>query len=759
MKDGLSKTSAYLIHTENTSWFLLCPRVRESVLSESKKSTLGLSAALTTATLSIPGNIAFGYWALMPLGPQWANRGALAGVFCSLFGAAIANILGTNPGLISGPKAPTTLVFATVLIQAANWLAPESAPAEHAHILISLGLATVCLSGLIQILLGTLKLGRIIQSMPHPVVSGFVNATAFILVASQWSVLIGSSLGNSSVVSENAWHPWNAAVALLTIAATLGARHFKTRISPLLIGLLAGSLAHHGFAQLAPTGSLGVTLPTIEMSSYSGIELAGITGLWGRDDLGGLVVIILTSAITMAILNSVDTLLTSLALEHLNKQNTKGDRELIVQGTANMLTGALGTLSCAGMVARTTIHYRSGGRTRISVILACVFTPMLVLLAAPILALVPKAAVSGLLAAIGILLVDSWSLGLLTDFFKGRYQGNKSLAVILLMVLAGVFFSIIAAVILGLILSVYFFLQSLSLNLFHRIQKGSRVRSRLHRSPQSSSILEKEGDKILILELAGPLFFGSAQTLKESIEQGVAAESPWVIIDFSRVHAIDSTASRILVHLFEQSSKKGRSLLFCGIHGRTDESSSESLTYQFPKIPEAHVFADQDRALEHAEDELLKGLGQLEDGAEFTIEELEFFQSLSPQAMEKLKPHFKPAHYQANDRIIEQGESGHRLFVLAKGRVDVVVDAEDSDFTIRVYSMSAGVFFGEMALFADTVRSAHVYARDAVTCLEVSQESFNQLSQEDPALALSLTQYITGALAARLRNANKLLTD
>lgn len=150
-----------------------------------------LSGAISAAIITLPMSIGYGIIAFAPLGVEFAPKAALLGVYSAVFSGLLAGVFGSTPIQISGPKAPLTLVLGTFVagMSARMAIAPHSAlPAE---ILVGLAAACVMIAGLCQVIFGALGAGNLIKYVPQPVVAGFMNGIAFLLIAKQIRPILG----------------------------------------------------------------------------------------------------------------------------------------------------------------------------------------------------------------------------------------------------------------------------------------------------------------------------------------------------------------------------------------------------------------------------------------------------------------------------------------------------------------------------------------------------------------------------------------
>ncbi len=153
-------------------------------------STGDLSGGFASAIVSITGNVAAGVIAFAPLGPAYVGKGILAGMLSSIVAGLMAALFGGAPGMISGPKATTSMAFAALLSQLLATGRFDLGNPESANLILSLAFGAVLISGSVQILLGAFRVGALVKFMPYPVVAGIRNTTAVLLIYVQlWPVL------------------------------------------------------------------------------------------------------------------------------------------------------------------------------------------------------------------------------------------------------------------------------------------------------------------------------------------------------------------------------------------------------------------------------------------------------------------------------------------------------------------------------------------------------------------------------------------
>jgi CRP-like cAMP-binding protein/ABC-type transporter Mla MlaB component len=320
------------------------------------------------------------------------------------------------------------------------------------------------------------------------------------------------------------------------------------------------------------------------------------------------------------------------------------------------------------------------------------------------------------------------------------------LLVIVLVTLVSVFASLVTAVMIGILISVFSFLFRMSKSVIRRSLRGDVLRSRKTRAPRLMQLLADKGQRIAVFELEGAVFFGTAEKLVHQIEKAVNEGAATVIVDFKRVTDIDSTGVRFLVQANDALIKHSRLGQFL-----RDMGAVAALT-------KARVFADNDQALEWAEDRLiLAELGNIEAGAEFPFAQLDIFSGLDASELDIVKALLSRRVYARNETVFREGDPGQQLFVIAKGEASVRIRPLGALRDIRLVTFSPGTVFGEVALLDTEVRSASVQADEELICYVLEHEVFHRLTQSHPGIAVTLLRNLGRELSNRLRRANRVI--
>ncbi len=713
----------------------------------------------------MPNCIGLGAFAFLPLGPAYVGAGVFAGLASIVLVQTFRMLFGANSPVISGVKTAQAFIVATAIgtLISLGLVAPETAPMQ------TLGLIffVLALAGLIQALFAAVGLGALIRYVPYPVVAGFQNGAAVGLVASQ----IGPLLGFGSNVPWfdpylllHGIKPLSTAIGLAGIAAIVYAPRFTQRIPGIVVGLALASGLHYACL----LGGLGTHLGGIvgEFSATGGgAALAAEVTAKGADPaIWAHWPQVLALAASIAFINALDVLLTAKITESMRPISESGRTVLGRIGIANGLAAFAGALPGSINLNPTNMNFAAGGRTRISGIASVAFVVALITGAPVLVSLLPKVALASLLLMTAWSLFDRWSVKLIAQA-RGQSRDRRAPMFIDLLIVVCVaalilFSNLVLAVIIGIFISVISFLYRASLFVVRRTYRCDSVHSRKIRERRFIDMLEKEGRRIAVIELEGPLFFGSADRLSREMVSAVQEGADSIILDFRRVTDLDTTGARVLVQAAQKLEAWAKTLGFCGVPEGTRVHRIMEDTGLLAADSTPRTFPDADHAMEWAEDRLLERLADApRELAEVTLENQEICQGFDATDLQALRQIATNRTYRQGDVIVRQGDASRELYVMSKGEASVRLRLKDSGREIRIVTFSAGTIFGELALLDAAARSATVRADSEACCHVLAQEGFDALSRTHPQTAIKLTRNIARELAGRLRDLHKVISE
>ena len=483
---------------------------------------------LTAAVVALPLALAFGVA---------SGAGPVAGLYGAVAVGFFAAVFGGTPAQISGPTGPMTVVMAGVVTQFAHQPA--------------MAFTVVMMAGLFQILFGVLKLGRYISLMPFPVVSGFMSGIGCIIIVLQLAPLVGHPVPAGGTLAVLAALPELAGSvqvdALAVGALALGVVYLLParlgRILPApLVALVAGTLAaFYLFTDVAILGEIPSGLPTPRLPTFS---LAAVPDM-------------VQAALVLALLGSIDSLLTSLIADNVTQTYHDSDRELIGQGIGNTVAGLFGAIPGAGATMRTVVNARAGGRTPISGALHALVLLAVVLGLGGLARYIPHAALAGILIKVGIDIID-WPY--LRRIRQAPRAGVFFMVVVLLLT---VFVDLITAVGVGTVLASLLFVKRMSDLQLANIKVITEPAEGVGLSDEEQAVLGAARGRIVLYHLSGPFSFGAAKGMARRLVAADAYDA--LVLDLSDVPFLDSSASLALEEVIRQTQSRSKLIFLVGI--------------------------------------------------------------------------------------------------------------------------------------------------------------------------------------------------
>ncbi len=729
-----------------------------------------ISAGLVAAIVTLPLAMGLGILAFAPLGPQYVSAGVIAGLYAAAFLGLVAVLFGARGVAIYAPRSLVAFMVAAIATEVA---APDYWPALHEAdplLLPSALLLILAMAGVMQMLLGFARLGRMVKFIPAPVMAGFQNAACCIIIYSQIHLLLGLS-------AKPAWGEWLAAlggikpltliVGVVTLALIFKAPRFLPKVPAQVAGLLGGTLFYYALSVLGLGEGLGATLGEIHYAIPDGRYLGGMMAVTTLPGFAEIFPAMLIAAMSVAIVASLDILVSAKVVENLSGTRGNSTQELIKIGAANALTPLLGGISGSINLSSTTTNINAGARNSLSLLVHGATFLLLLPVLIPVLGYLPKVVIAAVIVHAGYQLFDRWTLELARKIIARQTLNWGAIAVDLAVIAAVTIIALLGqvamAVALGILVSVSMFTQRMSRGVLRREHTGTQLRSRCTRDADDLALLAKHGGSILVMELEGPLFFASAEVVVNRIDQATIEGVRYLIIDFSHVNEIDSTGARLIAQA-HQRIRAGRG--FMCFSGELANPRTRALLRDhgmLDLITHERAFPDTDRALEWAENQLL---AQLRGGPDFAAQELDLtgvtvFAGFSTQELELLRPRLARHVFAPGEAVCRQGDPGDEMFVILRGSASVRLRLQDDQGTMigdrRLVTFSTGTVFGEMALLDREERSATVLADDELVCMSLSYEDFDALSREHPSLALKLLANLGREMSHRIRLLNQTL--
>ena len=563
---------------------------------------------ITAGVVALPLALAFGVSS--GLGPSAGLYGA---IFISFFAALFG---GTNTQ-ISGPTAPMTAVSMVVI---ASIVVASDGDVNKALPSI---LMVFFLAGLIQVGLGLIGVGKYIKYIPYPVVSGFMTAIGVIILLTQILPSLGYSpkedmeyvnqfkpqaeeiilenilkeeAGEGLLVLEDFKETIRRAgniteadilresktlaakyasgtigavkvmpralrninwlellLSLGTIIIIFGFRKISKAVPSTLVALIAMSGIAIGFGlDYKPIEQIPEGLPVPKLEMFSHFNLGSISPY-------------IFSALTLALLGAIDSLLTSIVADNMTKTKHKPNKELVGQGIGNSIAAIFGGIPGAGATIRTVVNINAGGKTRLSGMIAGVLLLFILLALGPIASKIPAAVLSGILITVGIGVMDYKGLKAIPilpkDIFLGPVKLSSEVLIMIIVLLLSTFWDLIFAVGIGLLISCLMFMKLIGDLTAERSEVGPLKEEAW---PDEIDFPKNLKDKVFIKHIKGPLFFGSTSEFEQLYKQ-IPEGAKTVVIRLSRMQYMDQTGLYVMEDTLQDLRVRGVDVIFVGL--------------------------------------------------------------------------------------------------------------------------------------------------------------------------------------------------
>ncbi len=595
---------------------------------------------ITAGIVALPLALAFGVSS--GLGPSAGLYGA---IFLSFFAALFG---GTNTQ-ISGPTAPMTAVSMVII---AGIIAANDGDINRA---IPAILTVFLLAGLIQVGLGFLGFGKYIKYIPYPVVSGFMTAIGVIILVTQILPAIGyypkedlpyvdsfkpeaeavllqnilrEEAGEGILVLENfketitrseliteadilkesktlasnnasgvlgaikilpralgsiSW--LELILALSTIAIIYGFKRITTAIPSTLAALIIVSGVAVGFGlNYRPIEEIPSGLPLPNLEIITGFTLGNITPY-------------IFTALTLALLGAIDSLLTSVVADNMTKTKHQPNKELIGQGIGNSIGAIFGGLPGAGATIRTVVNINSGGKTKLSGMIAGIMLLLVLLALGPIASRIPAAVLAGILMTVGIGVMDYKGLKAIPSLPKdtkiGPLNVSSEVIIMLVVLVLSSLWNLVYAVGIGLVIASLMFMKKIG----DLTAERSNVKSLKEETWKDEiDFPEKLKEEVFIKHVKGPLFFGSTSEFQQLSKQ-IPKTAATVVIRLGRMQYMDQSGLYAMEDVLVDLRKDNINVLFVGLL-KQPRYMMERINIIPELIPKEHIFANFDACMQ-----------------------------------------------------------------------------------------------------------------------------------------------------------------
>ncbi len=710
----------------------------------------GLAATL----VALPSAIAFGLIIFAPLGTQYAAMGAVFGIMGTIALGLVSPLVGGTARLVTAPCAPAAAVLSVFMLQMVQ---RDGSADALARIPAALSLVIALAAG-IQILAGLLKGGRIIKYIPYPVVAGYLSGVGLLIFSAQVPRMFGMPKDASLVdtlTGISSWQAGGIVVGVVTMTAMILAPRFIKWIPGAIVALAAGVVTYFLVAIVQPEwrtvmnpSVIGPILPADAGIPDMLVAHVKSFGLFRLSDLTSLLI----PAGTLAILLSVDTLKTCVILDAVTRSRHDSNRELLGQGAGNMTASLLMGIPGAGTLGATLVNLNSGGNTRFSGMFVGIFALLILLFFSGLIAWIPVSALAGILMVVGLRMVDIKSLRMLKsrstafDFF-----------VILAVIVAALSASLLVAAGVGTALAIVLFLRDqIRSSVVRRKTTGAQLTSKKKRLKPQRNALREHGEKTVIFELQGQLFFGTTDQLLQELDESLSS-AKIIILEMRRLQSVDYTAVHLLRQVEARLAERDGMLCFASVPahlptGRDVKSYFAELGLQQDE-KNVRFFENLDLALEWAEDRILAELfpdDSCEPDRKLGLHEIELLAGIHSEEIAQLEKFVEVKEFGAGETIFRRKEQGGEIFLIRRGFVKISLPLAGG-ISHHLATFGRGDFFGDMSFLDAQPRSADAVAQTDTSLFILSRQNFDRLCAAHPEVGSRVFEHLAFALALRLR--------
>lgn len=488
-------------------------------------------AGLTVAAVALPLALAFG---AASVDAEHAQLGILAGLITAIIAGIVTGIFGGGSFQISGPTGAMTVILSGIVGGAYGIQ----------------GMFMACfMAGIILFLAGLVKLGKLLNFIPKPVITGFTSGIAIVIALGQLGNFFGVALQGESTVDKavcfftdslKSFNVLNVKTVCCSVAVMLIMILFPKKWSKIVPGSLVAiilltltAVIFTDFLNIKKIGEIPASIVNTETLDFSAVSFEMIKEL-------------VVPAFTIAILGMIESLMCGVSASNMKKESFDSNIELVAQGLGNVIVPLFGGVPSTAAIARTSVAIKSGGQTRLTSVFQSLFLIVCTFLLSPVIAYVPYAALAG------VLMVTAFKMNDWEDI--KRYFSKKSrssIALFLVTMISTVVLDLIYAIIIGVGASLIIMLGNLS--------------------SSEADVATDESEGITTTFAKGPLIFANARDFVHKLGQHRAEGTKKHVIDLSGVTFVDESALEIIGEYLVEI-KNEVNLLICGANAKVRDS-------------------------------------------------------------------------------------------------------------------------------------------------------------------------------------------
>lgn len=700
--------------------------------------------------VALPSAIAFGVTIYATIGGNYGAYGALAGILGVAAIGIVASLLGGTSRLISAPSAPAVAVLSAFSLMCV-------AQDFGADLIFVMLMIVALLAGIFQLLFGLVGFGKLIKYMPFPVVSGYLSGVGLYIFASQTPKFLGLPQGALFWDSLHAYSSWqweSIVVGLVTIVVMMYADKFFRVIPAVVVALIAG-MGVYGILGIIDSSLFVPNNPLVigDVGGSGGIDF--IQMFLGRFDILKNFTLddmklLFFPALTLAALLSIDTLKTCVILDSMTHSFHDSNKELIAQGSANIVSSLIGGTAGSGTMGPTMVNISSGAQTSLSGVIEGVMAILAFVVLGAFIGWIPVAALAGILMVIGLRMIDRHSLQLVKTS-----KTALDFLIIVIVAITALTVSLIAAAGVGLLLAIVLYIaQQIGASVVYRQFDGTEAKSKIIRSNDEERLLTEKSGEYSLYELHGSLFFGTANQLYTMLQEDLQYKK-YIILDMKRVQTVDLTAAHILLQIKDILHDRNGYLILSRLPHKLPSGDDMENYFNhvglLKHLSPIKVFDDIDDAIEWVERKILYE-NALEEQHEKLLEldDFDLFKGRKSDTLAEIETLLVAKSFKKGEVIYSQGDSTGEIFLIRRGSVRLMLPFS-AQKNVHLSTLTQGSFFGEFSFLEGSPHYTNSIAASDTDLYMISREAFDRFSEHHKKASLHFMQSLATVLAQRLK--------
>jgi len=484
-------------------------------------------------------------------------KDAVAGMIVGIVALPLAIAFAIASG-VSPEKGLFTAIIAGFIISALGGSRVQIGGPTGAFIVVVYGIVqqfgvnglviATFIAGILLVIMGLAKLGNVIKFIPYPLIVGFTTGIAVIIFSSQIKDFFGLKMANVPADFISKWlaygqhftmvNFYSLAIGAFTLLIIFLWPRVTHKVPGSLIAIIVTTLAVYFFHLHVETigsrfGAIPSSLPSPVIPAVSFATFQQL----------------IRPAFTIAMLGSIESLLSAVVADGMIGGNHRSNTELIAQGAANICSSIFGGIPATGAIARTATNIKNGGRTPVAGIIHAITLLLILLFIGKLAALIPMATLAG------ILVVVAWNMSEAKSFMFILRGSKSDAAVLLTTFLLTVFIDLTVAIELGMILAAFLFMRKMM-----QVSSVEHADLSSDETGEDLPVADNLPEGIDVFEINGPMFFGAAYKFKDTMRV-IEYPAPVLIIRMRNVPVIDATGIRVLSEVNEEMQKRGSKLI------------------------------------------------------------------------------------------------------------------------------------------------------------------------------------------------------